>query len=77
MSWERETGRTQKRGPLTSEGMFWGAVPETTVFTVVSDTHPGVVFAHVPETTAKIGVSGTWGDEDKQAEDKEEAKQEK
>ena len=38
--------------------MFWGDVPETTVFIVVSGTDTGVVLAHVPETTAKIVVSG-------------------
>ena len=57
--------------------MFWGAVPETTVFIVVSGAHTGVVLAHVPETTVKIVVSGTWGDEDKESEDKEEANQDK
>ena len=56
---------------------FWGAVPETTVFIVVSGAHTGVVLAHVPETTVKIVVSGTWGDEDKESEDKEEANQDK
>ena len=39
--------------------MFWGAVPETAVFIVVSGAHIGVVLAHVPETTIKIVVSGT------------------
>ena len=29
--------------------------------------HTGVVLAHVPETTAKIVVSGAWGDEDEEA----------
>ena len=55
--------------------MFWSAVPEATVFTVVSGAHTGVVLAHVPETTVKIVVSGTWGDEDREAEDKEDANQ--
>ena len=39
--------------------MFWGAVPETTVFIVVSGARIGVVLAHVPETTIFIVVSGT------------------
>ena len=39
--------------------MFWSAVPETTVFIVVSGAHTGVVLAHVPEATLKIVVSGT------------------
>ena len=48
-----------KKGQIKNEDMFWGAVPETTVFTVVSGAHTGVVLAHVPETTVKIVVSGT------------------
>ena len=52
-------------------------MPETTVFIVVSGAHTGVVLAHVAETTVKIVVSGTWGDEDKESEDKEEANQDK
>ena len=52
-------------------------MPETTVFIVVSGAHTGVVLARVPETTVKIVVSGTSGDEDKEAEDKEEANQDK
>ena len=72
---EREIGRTQKRGQIKNEGMFWSAVPETTVNTVVSGAHTGVVLAHVPETTSFIVVSGTWGDEDREAEDKEDANQ--
>ena len=57
--------------------MFRSAVSETTVFIVVSGARTGVVLAHVPETTSFIVVSGTWGDEDKEAEDKEEANQDK
>ena len=49
----------QKKKQIKNEDMFWGAVPETTVFIVVSGTHIGVVLAHVPETTIKIVVSGT------------------
>ena len=64
---ERETGRTQKGGQNQNQDMFWGAMPETTVFTVVSGVHTGVVLAHVPQTTIKIVVSGTWGVGDKQA----------
>ena len=60
----------QKRGQIKNEDMFGGAVPETTVFTVVSGAHTGVVLAHVAETTSFIGASGTWGDEDKQAKEK-------
>ena len=59
MRLEAEIGRTQKRGQIKNEGMFWSAVPETTVFIVVSGAHTGVVLAHVPETTSFIVVSGT------------------
>ena len=62
INWESETCGTPKRGQLQNEGMFWGAVPETTVFTVVSGANTGVVLARVPETTVKTVVSGTWGD---------------
>ena len=48
-----------KKGQTKNEDIFWGAVPETTVFTVVSGAHTGVVLAHVPETTVKIVVSST------------------
>ena len=34
-------------------------MPETTIFTVVSGIHTGVVLAHVPETTSFVVVSGT------------------
>ena len=34
------------------------ALPETTIFIVVSGTHTWVLLAHVPETTIKIVVSG-------------------
>ena len=39
--------------------MLFGAVPETTIFIVVSGAHTGVVLVDVPETTIKIVVSGT------------------
>ena len=45
-------------------------MPETTVFIVVSGANTGVVLPHVAETTSFIVVSGTWGDEDKQAKEK-------
>ena len=75
--WESDTGGTPKRGQLKNGDMFRGAVPETTVFIVVSGAHTGVVLPRVPETIVKIVVSGTWGDEDKEAEDKEEPNQDK
>ena len=43
---------------------------ETTVFIVVSGADTGVVLADVPETTAKIVVSGTSGAEDTEAKEK-------
>ena len=46
--------------------MFVGAVPETTVKTVVSGAQTGVVLAHVPETTIKIVVLGPHGQADDQ-----------
>ena len=52
-------------------------MPETTVFVVVSGARTGVVFARLPEATTKIVASGTGGDEEKQAEEKEEADQDK
>ena len=39
--------------------MFFCAVPETTIFIVVSGAHTGVVLVDVPGTTIKIVVSGT------------------
>ena len=59
MRFEAEIGRTQNRGQIKNAGMFWSAVPEATVKTVVSGAHTGVVLAHVPETTSFIVVSGT------------------
>ena len=50
--------------------MLFGAVPETTIFIVVSGAHTGVVLVHVPGTTTKIVVSGTWGKKEKPAEPK-------
>ena len=67
----------KKKKHIKNQDMLFCAVPETTIFIVVSSAHTGVVLAHVPETTIKTVVSGTWGDEEKQAEDKEEANQEK
>ena len=72
----QKSAEPKKRGQIKNEGMFRSAVPETTVFTVISGAHTGVVLADVPETTAKIVVSGTSAaedteaDEDKQAEEK-------
>ena len=76
-SGEKEKPAEPKKGQIKNGDMFRGAVPETTVFIVVSGAHTGVVLPHVPETTVKIVGSGTWGDEDKEAEDKEEANQDK
>ena len=36
-----------------SKHAFFCAVPETSIFIVVSSAHTGVVLAHVPETTIK------------------------
>ena len=55
----RRNRQNPKREQIENEDMFWGAVPETTVFIVVSGAHTGVVLAHVPETTVKIVVLGT------------------
>ena len=39
--------------------MLFCAVPEATIFIVVSGAHTGVVLVDVPGTTIKIVVSGT------------------
>ena len=44
------------------------AVPETTIFIVVSGTHTGVVLVDVPGTTTKIVVLGTSTEKGKPAE---------
>ena len=51
--------------------MFFDAVPQTTIFIVVSGAHTGVALADVPETTIKIVVSGTWGADKKHTEVRE------
>ena len=72
----RERNRqNQKTGQIRIGGMFRSAASEATVFTVVSGADTGVVLADVPETTAKIVVSGTSGAEDTEAEENDEANQ--
>ena len=54
--------------------MFFCAVPETTIFIVVSGPHTEMGLAGVPETTIKIVVSGTSGERGKPAEPKNRGK---
>ena len=56
--------------------MLFGAVPQTTIFKVVSGAHTEVALADGPETTTKIVVSGTCGEREKPAEPKKGANQE-
>ena len=50
--------------------MLFCAVPETTIFIVVSGSHTEMGLGGVPETTIKIVVSGTSGEKEKPAEPK-------
>ena len=56
--------------------MLLCAVPETTIFIVVSGQHTDMGLGSVPETTVKIGVSGTSGEKEKPAEPKKGANRE-
>ena len=56
--------------------MLFCAVPETTIFIVVSGPHTEMGLGGVPETTIKIVVSGTSGEKEKPAEPKKGANQE-
>ena len=50
--------------------MIFCVRPETTIFIVVSALHTDMSLGGVPETTVKIGVSGTSGERWKPAEPK-------
>ena len=50
--------------------MLFGAVPQTTIFKVVSGAHNEGALADAPETTIRIVVSGTCGEKEKSAEPK-------
>ena len=50
--------------------MIFCVRPETTIFIVVSALHTDMSLGGVPETTVKIGVSGTPGEREKPAEPK-------
>ena len=50
--------------------MIFCVRPETTIFIVVSAQHTDMGLGGVPETTVKIGVSGTLGERGKPAEPK-------
>ena len=56
--------------------LIFCARPETTIFIVVSGQHTDMGLGGVPETTVKIGVSGTPGEKEKPAEPKKGANQE-
>ena len=56
--------------------MLLCAVPETTIFIVVSGQHTEMGLGGVPQTTVKIVVSGTSGEKEKPAEPKKGANQE-